>query len=131
MFNPFSIGRGKTMWHNGFRRLLVKVGIIRRPDLVGRLMDRHPNPDELPGLLVIVKDGGHLKWACFRCPGGCGEKLQLSLNQARRPRWTVRLDWLQRPTVTPSVHQLNACRCHFVLKAGVVNWCEDSGKPGT
>ncbi|WP_246628708.1 DUF6527 family protein [Methylomagnum ishizawai] len=94
-------------------------------------MDRHPKPDELPpGLLVVVKDGGYLKWACFRCPGGCGEKLQLSLNPSRRPRWTVGLDWLRRPTLTPSVHQFNACRCHFVLKNGIVNWCRDSGRRG-
>ena len=117
------------MWSEWLRQLLVGIGVIPRLDLVGRFMDRHPKPDELPpGLMVIVKDGGHLKWACFRCPGGCGEKLKLSLNQSRRPRWVIGFDLLNRPTLTPSVHQLNACRCHFVLKKGVVNWCVDSGK---
>jgi hypothetical protein len=117
------------MWRDLLRQLLVNIGIIRRPDLVGRVMDRHPTPDELPpGVLVVVKDGEHLKWACFRCPGGCGEKLQLSLNPRRRPRWTVGLDWLRRPNVTPSVHQLNTCRCHFWIKRGGVEWCADSGR---
>ena len=27
----------------------------------------------------------------------------------------VTFDWLHRPTVTPSIHQLNACHCHFGL----------------
>ncbi|WP_376765094.1 DUF6527 family protein [Sphingomonas koreensis] len=81
------------MWANVLRRCLAVVGIIQRPDLAARIMNRHPNPEELPpGTVVIVKDGRVEKWACLRCPGGCGEKLMLSLNQARRPRWSVSLD---------------------------------------
>ena len=111
------------------RRLLVGIGAIRRPDLIGHIIDHHPTPAELPaGVLLLVQDGNRQKWACFRCPGGCGEKLQLSLNMTRRPRWAVSLDWLLRPTVTPSVHQLNACRCHFWIKQGMIEWCGDSGR---
>lgn len=117
------------MWANIIRRCLSAAGFTRRPDLVGRIMGRHPNPEELsPGTIVIVKDGQIEKWACLRCPGGCGEKLMLSLNAARRPRWTVKLDWLGRPNVTPSINQLNACRCHFWIKGGEVQWCKDSGR---
>jgi len=102
--------------------------LIRRTDLVGRVSAQHPAPDRLPaGSLVVVRDGALDKWACFRCPGGCGEKIQLSLNQTRPPRWSVRLDWLQRPTIEPSIRQLNACRCHFWVRDGQVAWCADSG----
>ncbi|APR51152.1 hypothetical protein CA223_18985 [Sphingomonas koreensis] len=115
------------MWANVLRRCLAVVGIIQRPDLAARIMNRHPNPEELPpGTVVIVKDGRVEKWACLRCPGGCGEKLMLSLNQARRPRWSVSLDWLCRPSITPSINQLNACGCHFWIKDGAVEWCRDS-----
>jgi len=117
------------MWCDILRWVLVNLRLIRPPDLVARLSDRHPSPDELPaGLLVVVQDAGRQKWACLRCPGGCGDRLQLSLNAARRPRWAIALDWLRRPSVTPSVHQLTACRCHFWIKGGMVEWCADSGR---
>ena len=115
------------MWANILRRFLAAVGLIQRPDLVSKVMGRHPSPTDLPsGTLIVVKDGELEKWACLRCPGGCGEKLMLSLNAARRPRWTVTSDWLRRPSITPSINQLNACRCHFWITSGVVHWCEDS-----
>ncbi|MEE4540163.1 MAG: DUF6527 family protein [Erythrobacter sp.] len=118
------------MWTALARRCLTMLRFIPRPELVGEVMDCHPSPDVLRrGTLVIVKDGKLEKWACLRCPGNCGEKLMLSLNPARRPRWAVKLDWLGRPSITPSVHQLNACRCHFWITRGTVHWCEDSGNP--
>ncbi|MDB5416368.1 MAG: hypothetical protein JWR10_4703 [Rubritepida sp.] len=61
------------------RALVVYVGRIPRPELVARVMEQHPSPEDLPaGVLVIVKDGAIAKWACLRCPGGCGARLQLS-----------------------------------------------------
>lgn len=127
----FWTGQGDAMWRDSLRYVLVSLGLMRRPDLVGRVTDQHPKPEELtPGLLIVVQDGLHAKWACLRCPGGCGEKLQLSLNPNRHPAWTARLDWLRRPTVAPSVRQLNACRCHFWINGGVVEWCADSGRRG-
>lgn len=120
------------MWRKFIRQLMISIGVIRRPDFVATIMAHHPTPDDLSaGVLVIVKDGDRTKWACFRCPGGCGEKLQLSLNPSRRPRWLTSLDWLLRPTVTPSINQLNDCRCHFWIKNGMVEWCADSGKKNT
>lgn len=110
------------------RVLLERTGIIRSAVLTGFVQARHPSMDELSdGRLYIVRDGNIDKWACLRCPGGCGQKIQLSLNQKRRPRWTAHLDWLGRPTVSPSVHQTNECRCHFWLRKGRVDWCRDSG----
>ena len=113
---------------NLIRHLLVSVGLIRRPDLIGRQMQEHPTPEQLKeGVLVVVKDKDIEKWACFRCPGGCGEKVMLSLSPRRRPKWTTILDWLRRPTLSPSVRQVNTCRCHFWIKDGAVEWCSDSG----
>ncbi|MEP0250327.1 MAG: DUF6527 family protein [Roseobacter sp.] len=64
----------------------------------------------------------------MRCPGGCGKQISLSLNPARRPRWGVANDAWLRPTLTPSVHQRNACGCHFFLQNGRVKWCKN-GRP--
>lgn len=119
------------MWRDMLRRLLVLLRAVPRPDLVVRAMHRHPNPQEIAdGMVIVVQDGPRQKWACLRCPGGCGEKLQLSLHPSRHPRWTLTVDWLHRPSTTPSVRQLNACRCHFWIEKGMVVWCADS-KRGT
>jgi hypothetical protein len=72
--------------------------------------------------MLVVQDGVLQKWACLRCPGGCGERIQLSLNEKRRPRWSVTIDALGRPSVSPSVNVLNDCRCHFWIKRGGIDW---------
>ncbi|MGO9818139.1 MAG: DUF6527 family protein [Acidocella sp.] len=88
-----------------------------------------PLDSEVPdGELVVVENGGLQKWACLKCPGGCGQKIALSLNPERRPRWRVWSDWFGRPSVEPSVHQKNACRCHFWIRRGQIKWCAD-GRP--
>jgi hypothetical protein len=113
------------------RRGLVWLRLICQPDVLGRYVPTHPTPAELPaGQLLIVGRPDLQKWACLRCPGGCGEKLLLSLRPAQRPRWSVALDWLGRPTVYPSIKQLDGCRCHFWVRWGMVEWCDDSGQRG-
>jgi hypothetical protein len=110
------------------RKILVLLRLIPKPDFVSRGVVSHPNPEDIaPGEIVIVGDVKYRKWACFRCPGGCGETILLSLNKSRRPSWHVFLDWLKRPTLHPSVRQLNECQCHFWIRKGRVDWCKDSG----
>jgi Family of unknown function (DUF6527) len=110
------------------RKSLELTGIIPRSDLVVRITSAHPAPDQIvPGEMTVVRDRVD-KWACFRCPGGCGETIKLSLSKNKRPKWTAVPDWLKRPTVSPSVRQLNDCRCHFWIRQGRVDWCKDSGR---
>lgn len=110
------------------RYILVSLRLIQKPDFVSRTVSSHPTPEEIAsGEIVIVGDETYRKWACFRCPGGCGEVILLSLNTSRRPSWKVILDWLKRPTLDPSVRQLNECKCHFWVRKGRVEWCEGSG----
>ena len=112
---------------SALRALLSWLRLIPRPHLVGTVVEHHPTPEELPeSRVLVVRDGNFDKWACFRCPGGCGEKIMLSLS-SRRPRWSVRLDWLDRPTIHPSIRQMNSCQCHFWVSKGLVEWCLDSG----
>lgn len=77
--------------------------------------------------LIIVRGDGD-KWALMRCPCGCGERLQLSLAQERRPRWSVKIDRLGRPTIAPSIRMRDGCRAHFHLRNGRLEWCKDSGQ---
>lgn len=110
------------------RKSLELLRLIPRNELVARVTRMHPRPEQIvPGGMIIVRDGID-KWACFMCPGGCGETIKLSLSQKGRPRWTAAADWLRRPTVSPSIRQLNECGCHFWIRQGRVDWCRDSGR---
>lgn len=109
-------------------RLLRALGLLRA-DLLTRVTDRVPADTEIqPGELVVVESDGTRKWACMKCPGGCGVKISLSLNTKRRPQWRIAGDWFCRPSIEPSVHQMNDCRCHFWVRRGVIEWCPD-GRP--
>jgi hypothetical protein len=105
--------------------LLRRIGLLRA-DLLTRVTDRMPADNEVwSGELVVVESGGFRKWACMKCPGGCGMKISLSLNANLGPRWRVTGDWFGRPSIEPSVHQMNECRCHFWVRSGQVEWCPD------
>ena len=109
-------------------RLLRALGLLRA-DLLTRVADRMPADAEIQaGELIVVESDGFHKWACLKCPGGCGVKISLSLNPNRRPQWRVGGDWFGRPSIEPSVHQMSDCRCHFWVRRGVIEWCHD-GKP--
>ncbi len=114
-----------------FARLLRAIGLLRA-DLLTRVADRMPADMEIKSdELVVVESDGFRKWACLKCPGGCGVKIALSLNPNRRPRWRVATDWFARPSIEPSVHQMNDCRCHFWVRRGVIEWCPDGRPPRT
>ena len=117
-------------WFKKFlRESAVSLGIIRRPDLVGVLVDDHPLPEAMEaGKVYIVGGPNYQKWAIFRCPKHEDEIVQLSLMQNRRPRWTITLDFLDRPTIHPSVRQLDGAFVHFWVKAGRIDWCADTGR---
>ena len=112
------------------RAALVRLGLIPKPAYLARLVGTHPAPEEIaPGWVYVVGGPGYQKWAYFLCPTGSREIIQLSLMPNRRPRWQVNIDWLRRPTVAPSVRQLEGTFAHFWLRKGTVEWCADNGKP--
>jgi hypothetical protein len=109
-------------------RILRFFGFLQF-DLLAEITPAFPAGAEIPhGKLLVVRDGQIDKWLCLSCPGGCGMTISLSLNPNRRPRWNVIRDSWCRPTVQPSVHQLNDCGCHFWIKQGQVDWCTN-GRP--
>ena len=105
------------------------IGIIHRAELVGVLVADHPLPEAMEaGKIYIVGGSGYQKWAVFRCPKHEEEIVQLSLMQNRRPRWTITMDFLDRPTIHPSVRQLDGAYAHFWVKSGCVDWFADTGR---
>ena len=111
-----------------FRKLLIWLRIIPLPDLLACIVPDHPAPDALEtGIIYVVGGAGYQKWAYFRCPGDPEEIIQLSLMPNYRPRWKVAIDLLERPTVSPSVRQLDGSYAHFWIKKGRVEWCADTG----
>jgi hypothetical protein len=94
-----------------------------------QFVNEHPDTPTIDGRhIYVVGAKGHSKWAYFRCPADRSEIVQLSLQPQRRPRWTVAVDFLGRPTITPSVRQLDGSYAHFWIKKGAVIWCADSGR---
>lgn len=109
------------------RRGLELFRIIPRTEVAAQVLRRHPDATLLRSDQLIVVRGEIDKWALMRCPCGCGERLQLSLAPERRPRWNVKVDWLGRPTVEPSIRMRDECRAHFHIHKGHIIWCGDSG----
>ncbi len=111
------------------REAWIWLGIIPRPELVVRSVGAHPAPQEMEaGVVYLVGSQGFQKWALFRCPGHEEEIIQLSLMPNRRPRWAVTSDFFERPTIDPSVRQLEGSHAHFWVRDGTVAWCADTGK---
>lgn len=109
------------------RAALVLLRLIRRPAFVVRHSEEQPTLGAVAASELFIVGPRHApKWACFRCPGGCATFLRLPLSTQRRPHWRVETDWLDRPTVSPSVHQKSACHAHFWIKRGAVVWCGDN-----
>lgn len=111
------------------RFVLVLFKVIQRSDMLVLGVSGHPVPETIRhGFIYVVSEGKYKKWAYLRCPADQNEIIQLSLMPNRRPRWEVTVDALDRPTIYPSIRQLDGSYAHFWIKRGHIEWCEDSGK---
>lgn len=109
------------------KRLFRRLVQYRQQTFRLKHVARYPEPHQVKiGLILVVGDSLNQKWACFRCPGNCGEIISLSLNRQRSPNWSVLVDKKGYPSIKPSVRQLNACQCHFWITQGSTMWCTDS-----
>lgn len=75
----------------------------------------------VPGAFEIVED----QWLQFICSCGCGRFFRLPLFKPHGWTWDGNRE---RPTITPSIRQLNGCKWHGHLRAGVWQPEGDSGK---
>ncbi|WP_409190630.1 DUF6527 family protein [Bradyrhizobium sp. RDM4] len=102
-------------------QILIDVGLLRRPDFL--MKDVGEAPDELAqGFVFREVRGGYQKWLHLKCPR-CGEHIQIQLAGAQR--WVISTDWLNRPTVKPSIWQTGSCQAHFFIRKGGIDWCPD------
>lgn len=80
-------------------------------------------PDKLESDIVyIAGENGHLWYAAFLCPCGCGETIQLGLMEGQRPKWSVIVHENGTVTLHPSVWRTVGCKSHFFLKRGRISW---------
>ena len=94
-----------------------------------QVVDMPPSNETIvSGELWVVENRGNSRWALFRCPCGCNHVITLSLQKVHSPHWVISHSQYHRPTLMPSVRQLDGCCSHFWLKDGRVFWCEDTGK---
>lgn len=118
-------------WRHLLRKVLVAGRIIAPPAMTIKILDRHPEPQELrPGQMIVMVSDGKPKYAYFKCPGNCGGHVQLSLDLLHRPRWSVRADFLARPTISPAVFRHRGCGAHFALRHGQIDWLDSTGPEG-
>jgi len=110
------------------RAVLIWLRVIPKPEFLVRIVSDHPSPETLEaGWIYVVGGPGYQKWAYFRCPADKNEIIQLCLMPNHRPRWKIAIDILERPTIYPSVRQLDGSYAHFWIKQGRIEWCADSG----
>jgi hypothetical protein len=96
---------------------------MRRPKWLAAATDCRPSGDALrPDLVILEIRNGYRKWAHFRCPR-CGDHIELPM--AGREKWTINVDWLQRPTIFPSVWERATCGAHFFIRGGEPRWSRE------
>jgi hypothetical protein len=78
-------------------------------------------PDKLPSRrLVLLRDGDEDWCVGFKCPCGCGQRVELPLIQEAEPRWKLNVEQDGTPTLSPSVWLRDGCRSHFFVRRGKV-----------
>lgn len=81
-------------------------------------------PTRLPRRdLVLAHDDGEDWCVGMRCPCGCGAAIELLVVAEAKPRWDVKIDGNDIPTLTPSVWLQKGCRSHFWVRKGRIYWC--------
>ena len=103
---------------------LIKLGLLRRPDFLVQTVPEQPfEHDTNPGMIYDEVRGGYRKWIHLRCPK-CGEFIQLEA-AGQRHSWTIKSDWLRRPTISPSIWETESCGAHFFVRKGRIVHCVD------
>jgi hypothetical protein len=101
---------------------IFRLPFMRRPPFLAHSVSECPSLGELPSDVILLEiRGGYLKWAHLSCPK-CADHIQLPL--AGKERWSIKVDFLRRPTLAPSIWETESCGAHFFVRNGKVVWCE-------
>lgn len=99
---------------------LFRLPWMRRPKWLATVADSRPSDDALrPDLVILEIREDYLKWAHLICPT-CGDHIELPM--AGCEKWTVKVDWLRRPTFSPSIWERATCGAHFFIRRGEPFW---------
>lgn len=99
------------LWTNNIFRYKIEI------------INDNPNPDDLiEDIVYVVVYEKYAKWAYLKCPCGCNEAIMLSLNTKDFPSWKIKQDKIGRASISPSVHKLDGCKSHFLIKKGKLIW---------
>jgi hypothetical protein len=88
------------------------------------VLDADTPPERLPWRNIVLARENNEDWAvAFKCPCGCGKRLELMLIEEASPKWSLSVNAESKPTLHPSIWLKADCRSHFWLKNGKVVWC--------
>ena len=80
-------------------------------------------PQKLPRRNLVLAREDNEDWAvAFRCPCGCGKRLELLLIEEANPNWSINISKEGKPTLHPSVWLKEGCKSHFWLRNGKIIW---------
>ena len=103
---------------------LCRIKLIQRPHFLCVDVTETPLDDEIKSNILYREiRKSYPKWAHFECPH-CSERIQIPIATAPN-NWTVSTDWLNRPTVSPSIWEKSTCGAHFIIRNGKLLWCSD------
>jgi|ERR1039457_93673 ribosomal protein S27AE len=107
-----------------FAERILNFPFMHRPQYLAIVVSESPSEDELrPNLLLYEMRDGYLKWSHLICPK-CGEHIQLPM--AGKERWSLKIDFLRRPTLAPSIWETQSCGAHFFIQQGDILWCHEN-----
>lgn len=110
-------------WRQWVADALERAAAWWRSDLRVVDMDGEQLPARLPRSSLVRLTSGGAEWSAgFLCPCGCGDVIELLLLSSMTPHWTLSVDRLRRPTLSPSVWRTTGCGSHFWLRNGRVEW---------
>src|SRR6185437_9241697 len=99
---------------------VASKGFWSRPKFLG--VDTDEIPDVVGSEYIHRECRGRFpKWAHFQCPR-CKETISIPLTGKRA--WSMRIDFLRRPTLHPSIWQTGSCGAHFFVRHGNIEWCQ-------
>lgn len=100
---------------------LVKEWLLPRRRVQSIEGDAFPSRLPWRDLVLLTEDGED--WCVgFRCPCGCGQRIELPIIEEAVPRWGMTLDEQDYPSLYPSVWLREGCRSHFFLRKGKIVW---------
>ncbi len=80
-------------------------------------------PDKFDGdRIYLIGEDEHIWFAGFLCPCGCQTPVQLSLLSSSEPHWTFSQHWDGTISLSPSVWRKDACRSHYFVRRGFIEW---------